>query len=126
MTTCGKWTVQLFTHSVQLIVMQLTGFQLFFGKMYSFYSHKWVFLFGFSLFEIGSLLCGAANSSAMFIVGRAIAGLGGAGVLSGSFIIISTVVSLERRANFSALIWAMYGIASCSGPLVRNSRAVIF
>lgn len=75
-------------------------------------------MFGFCLFEIGSLLCGAANTSAMFIVGRAIAGLGGAGILSGAFIIISRVVSLKRRANFSALIWAMYGIASCSGPLV--------
>ncbi|KAK4610475.1 hypothetical protein CLAFUW4_13813 [Fulvia fulva] len=98
--------------------MTTCGFQLFFGKVYSSYSHKWVFLYAFALFKIGPLLCGAANSSAMFIIGRAIAGAGGAGILSGAFIIISEAVSLERRANFSALIWAMYGLASCSGPLV--------
>ena len=43
------------------------------GRVYQLYSTKWVFLLSLVVFEIGSALCGAAPSSAAFIVGRAIA-----------------------------------------------------
>lgn len=59
------------------------SFQLSFGKLYSFYSVKGVFLVSIGLFEIGSAICGAAPNSVAFIVGRAIAGLGSAGIFSG-------------------------------------------
>lgn len=59
------------------------SFQLSFGKLYSFYSVKGVFLLSIGLFEIGSAICGAAPNSVAFIVGRAIAGLGSAGIFSG-------------------------------------------
>jgi MFS family permease len=35
--------------------------QLIFGKLYTFYSLKWTFLLALTLFEIGSLVCGAAS-----------------------------------------------------------------
>jgi MFS family permease len=57
--------------------------QLMFGKLYSFFNVKYVFLAAIGLFEIGSAVCGAAPSSTAFIVGRAIAGLGSAGIMSG-------------------------------------------
>lgn len=59
------------------------SFQLSFGKLYSFFSVKGVFLVSIGLFEIGSAICGAAPNSVAFIVGRAIAGLGSAGIFSG-------------------------------------------
>lgn len=60
------------------------AFQLMFGKMYTFYAVKTVFLTTVGLFEIGSAICGAAPSSVVFIVGRAIAGVGSAGIFSGA------------------------------------------
>jgi MFS family permease len=39
------------------------AFQLFFGKVYTFYNTKWVFLSAIIIFEVGSVLCGAAPSS---------------------------------------------------------------
>ena len=36
------------------------------------------------MFELGSLLCGVATSSVMLIVGRAVAGIGAAGLFSGA------------------------------------------
>ena len=60
------------------------AFQLMYGKLFTFYSIKAVFLSAVLLFEIGSALCGAAPSSIAFIVGRAIAGLGAAGIFSGA------------------------------------------
>lgn len=54
-----------------------------FGKLYTFFAIKVIFMSAVLLFEVGSAICGAAPSSAVFIVGRAIAGVGAAGIFSG-------------------------------------------
>jgi hypothetical protein len=51
------------------------------GKVYTYFSIKWSFL---AFLEVGSALCGAAQSSVMLIVGRAIAGLGASGLTNGA------------------------------------------
>jgi MFS family permease len=60
------------------------AFQLLFGKLYTLYSIKTVFLSSVVLFEIGSAVCGSAQTSAAFIVGRALSGVGAAGIFAGS------------------------------------------
>jgi len=94
------------------------AFQLFFGKLYTFFSVKWVYLAAFSLFEVGSVVCGAAPNANALIVGRAVAGLGAAGVFSGAMLIIALSVPLAKRPIYSGLIGGMYGIASVAGPLL--------
>ena len=64
--------------------MTCGAFQLMFGKIYSMYSVKLVLLLSIFLFEVGSAICGAAPNSVAFIVGRAVAGVGAAGILGGS------------------------------------------
>ena len=59
------------------------AFQLVFGKIYSFFDIKATFMTSILIFEAGSALCGAAPNSIAFILGRAFAGLGCGGVLSG-------------------------------------------
>ena len=61
---------------------------------------------------------GVAHSSTALIVGRAIAGLGGAGIASGSYTIIAFAARPAQRAAFTGLIGASYGIASVVGPLL--------
>jgi len=51
----------------------------------------------FTVFEIGSLICGVAISSKMLILGRAIAGIGSSGILNGVFTIIAGCVPLLKR-----------------------------
>ncbi|KAF5343449.1 hypothetical protein D9758_011826 [Tetrapyrgos nigripes] len=94
------------------------GFQLLFGKFYTFFSIKWVYLGAISIFELGSLICGVAPTSDALIIGRAIAGIGAAGIFSGALIIIAHAAPLQRRPMFSGLIGAMYGLASVAGPLL--------
>lgn len=79
---------------------------------------KWVFLAAFSVFEVGSVICGAAPNSVALIIGRAVAGLGAAGVFSGAMLIIAASVPLAKRPIYSGLIGGMYGIASVMGPLL--------
>lgn len=58
-----------------------------------------VFLAFLVLFELGSLLCGVSGSSKMLIVGRAVAGMGGAGIVNGALTIIANSVPLVRRSG---------------------------
>ncbi|KAK1956010.1 MFS general substrate transporter, partial [Colletotrichum sublineola] len=51
-------------------------FQPVMGKIYRYFSSKWSFFAFLILFEIGSLICGAAPSSMVLILGRVVAGVG--------------------------------------------------
>lgn len=61
---------------------------------------------------------GVAPNSTALIVGRAIAGVGGAGIASGSYTIIAFAARPERRAAFTGFMGASYGVASVIGPLL--------
>ncbi|OHF03888.1 hypothetical protein CORC01_00750 [Colletotrichum orchidophilum] len=92
--------------------------QLLFGKLYTFFSVKGTFLTSLFLFEVGSTLCGAAPNSVSFIIGRAIAGLGAAGILSGVVVIIVHAVPLRKRPTYQGFFGAIFGISSVVGPLL--------
>lgn len=64
---------------------------------------QWSYLFFFALFEVGSLVCGVAQSSAMLIGGRAIAGMGSSGLLNGGMTIIAGVVPLQKRPIYTGI-----------------------
>lgn len=97
------------------------AFQLLFGKLYTFYSIKWVYIIALFIFEIGSVICGAAPNSVAFIVGRAVAGLGAAGIFSGAILIVAHTVPLRQRPMYTGLLGGMYGIASVAGPLMGGA-----
>ncbi|KAK6206407.1 MFS aflatoxin efflux transporter [Colletotrichum tabaci] len=97
------------------------AFQLLFGKFYAFFRIKHVYLVSVLLFEVGSAVCGAAPSSAVFIVGRAIAGVGGGGIFSGTIIIMVYSVPLHRRPKYQGAFEAVFSLAS----VWNNPRIII-
>lgn len=92
--------------------------QLLIGKLYTIFPVKTIFIASIIIFEVGSLICGAAPSSVALIIGRVIAGFGGSGVFSGVFIIVAHVVPLSRRPLYAALDSATFGLGSVTGPLL--------
>ncbi|PQE27354.1 putative DHA14-like major facilitator ABC transporter protein [Rutstroemia sp. NJR-2017a WRK4] len=99
-------------------LLTTASFQLLFGKFYTYFSIKWVYLAAIGVFELGSLVCGVAPNSIALICGRAVAGLGSAGIFSGALIIVAYSVPLVKRPMYTGFIGAMYGIASVAGPLL--------
>ncbi|MCJ1296419.1 hypothetical protein MMC34_007985 [Xylographa carneopallida] len=96
------------------------AFMLLVGKIYSFANPKWVYLGSLIIFEIGSAICGAAPNSKAFIVGRAIAGLGNAGLFQGIVVIVVYIVPLHKRPQYIGFMGATFGIASI-GPLLGGA-----
>ncbi|KAF1992177.1 major facilitator superfamily transporter [Aulographum hederae CBS 113979] len=94
------------------------AFILIYGRIYTFYSTKWIFLTGILLFEIGSAISGAAPDSITLIVGRAIAGLGSSGIFTGAITIMINTVPLHKRPMFQGMFGAVFGVASVAGPLL--------
>ncbi|KAI0847158.1 MFS general substrate transporter [Daldinia vernicosa] len=99
-------------------LLTTAAFQLFYGRVYANFSIKYTFLAAISIFELGSLVCGLAPTSTALIVGRAIAGLGGAGITSGAMIIIASSVPLRFRPIFVGSLGAVFAVASVLGPIL--------
>jgi MFS family permease len=99
-------------------MLTTAALQLFFGKLYTYGSIKWTFLTAIAIFEVGSLICGVAPDSVTLIVGRAIAGVGGAGIFAGALTILAFSVPLHRRPIYTGLVSGMWGISSVAGPLL--------
>lgn len=56
---------------------------LLLGSLYGAFDIKWLYLASIVLFEVGSAVCGAAPSMNAMIIGRVVAGVGGAGMYLG-------------------------------------------
>ncbi|KAF7626774.1 putative MFS toxin efflux pump [Aspergillus flavus] len=89
-----------------------------FGKLYTLYPVKWIYLVALALFEIGSLVCGFTPNSVGLIIGRAITGLGSAGLFSGAITVISQSMPLQRRLLCISVIMCLFGVADVAGPLI--------
>ena len=62
------------------------------------------------VFLLGSGFSVTAVNSVMFIMGRAIAGIGAGGTFSGTLTIIVYTVSPHRRAAYTGSIGGLFGV----------------
>ncbi|XHG08881.1 hypothetical protein AWENTII_011970 [Aspergillus wentii] len=97
------------------------SFSPLYGRAYQIYSTKWTFLTSLVIFEAGSAVCGAAPNSTAFILGRAVAGLGGAGIFTGGMMAIVPLVPLRKRPIFVSIFGMAFGISSVLGPIIGGS-----
>lgn len=97
-------------------LLTITAFQPVYGSLYKYFETDWVYRGSIAIFEMGTILCATAVSSNMFIVGRAVAGLGAAGVLQGALSIIGHVVVLEDRPLYMGIVISVFIFAVCVGP----------
>lgn len=97
------------------------AFQFVFGKAYTLFSVKRVFLLANAISIAGSLLCGTATTSTVLVFGRAVAGLGSAGLFSGCFVILVQSMPLRRRPMFVGVMGSFEGVATLAAPLLGGA-----
>ncbi|KAF3402031.1 Efflux pump roqT [Penicillium rolfsii] len=102
-------------------LLTLSSLQLSWGRLYKTFQAKWIFLSSLTIFEVGSLVCGLAPSSTVFIIGRAIAGIGIAGTFSGAMIIASYTIPLRFRPIVNSIIAVLMGSTRALGPVIGGA-----
>lgn len=102
-------------------MMTMGGTQSAWGKVYKYFPPKLGFLVAIFIFETASVVCGSAPNSTALIVGRALAGVGAAGIASGTFTVIALVVEPKQLATFTGITAITSGVSSAVGPLVGGA-----
>ncbi|KAI0786081.1 amino acid permease ScVBA-like protein [Abortiporus biennis] len=95
-----------------------TGFQPLYGKLSDIVGRKTVLYTSMLIFVIGSLLCGLAQNMKWLIMARALAGIGGGGIVSLVWTITSEIVDVQSRAKWSQALSITWSCSAIAGPLL--------
>ncbi|KAJ2685204.1 hypothetical protein IWW39_004436 [Coemansia spiralis] len=99
-------------------MLTTTALQPLYGRLSDTFGRVPSLIVSILVFIAGSAVCGWAQSMGVLIFGRALQGVGGAGLVALVFIIISDVTSEEERPAYSGVLGAVWSIASVIGPVL--------
>ncbi|ETI20540.1 hypothetical protein G647_08577 [Cladophialophora carrionii CBS 160.54] len=101
------------------LVLSATNF--FFGKLYTLFDLKKVYVASVATFELGSVMCTFAPSSIVFILGRAVAGLGAGGQGIGVMTFISRSFPVEKRPMMNGIMGFAQSFGLVSAPAIGGA-----
>lgn len=101
------------------LIMEL-AFMPVYGKLSDMYGRKLFFLIGLSLFLVGSIFCGLADSILELSIFRAIQGLGAGALMPVVYTIIYSIIPDHLRSKIGGLFGSAFGLASICGPLLGS------
>ena len=94
---------------------------IFWGKLALLFGRKYIMIASIILFEAGSLMCALASSMNVLIGGRVLAGIGGGGIQTSVFILITEIMPIQKRPLGMALVGSVFAVASVLGPLIGGA-----
>lgn len=108
---------ELFVWAVNAFLVACTVTCLISAHVSDLFGRRPVMITSIFLFAIGSAFCGAAPSTAILLVGRAIQGMGSGGVLTMSSLIMCDIVAVRERGLYNGLINVAWTVrATPPGP----------
>ncbi|MBB1091768.1 MFS transporter [Rhodopseudomonas palustris] len=94
-----------------------------FGSLSDIYGRRATIIAALSLFIAGSVMCALAPSVLVLILGRALQGLGGGGIMPVVQTVISDVVSPRERGKYQAYFSGVWVAAGIGGPVLGGAFA---
>ncbi|KAF5377427.1 hypothetical protein D9615_005144 [Tricholomella constricta] len=112
-----------------------TALQPLYGRISDLVGRKNVLFSSMAIFALGSLLCGAAQvrdlliqnqnirddsnqTITWLIAARALAGIGGGGIVSSVWVITAEIVEVQHRAKWSQALSLTWSCSAIAGPLL--------
>ena len=89
-----------------------------YGKLSDIYGRRAIMLAGIVIFIAGSVACAMAPSMTALILGRALQGLGGGGLMSLTQTIIADIVTPRERGRYQGYFGAVFASSSIGGPVL--------
>ncbi|KAI3334674.1 putative multidrug resistance protein fnx1 [Ustulina deusta] len=104
-------------------LLTTTAFTPIFGQTANIFGRNALTLFAIITFAVGSAIAGPAPTLGALVTGRAIQGIGCAGLNTMVEMVVCDLVPLRERGKFMGFIFAIYAISTTVGPLVGGAFA---
>lgn len=104
-------------------LLTATATNMVWGRIYGQFNSKWFYIFNVALFEVGSAVCGAAPNMTAMILGRAICGIGGAGLYVGCMTLLAVTTSMRERPMYISGTGFTWGLGIVLGPIIGGAFA---
>ena len=89
-----------------------------YGKLSDIFGRRPLFIFGISVFILGSILETFSTSMVMLAGFRAIQGIGAGALMSLPLAIMGDILAPRERAKYQGYFFAVFGVSTVIGPLV--------
>jgi EmrB/QacA subfamily drug resistance transporter len=89
-----------------------------YGKLSDIHGRRPALFLSLGIFLFGSVVCAIAPSMAAIIIGRAIQGLGGGGLLALAQTIVADIAAPRERARYVVYFSVVWATSSVAGPIV--------
>ncbi|MCB1339696.1 MAG: MFS transporter [Pseudooceanicola sp.] len=89
-----------------------------YGKLGDLYGRRNTIFVSVTLFLLGSVLCGLAQSMTGLILARAVQGLGGGGLFVLALSVVGEVIPPRERGKVQGVFAAVFSLSSVLGPLI--------
>ena len=109
---------ELYTWSITIYLLTATISGPIYGKLSDLFGRRPIFIFGVSLFLVGSVLCGLSQEMWQFVLFRGIQGLGGGAVFPVAIAVVADLYNPKERGKYLGFFGAAFGLASVLGPAI--------
>ena len=97
-----------------------------FGKVGDMYGRRRIFLMGFMIFTLGSLLCGISNTIWFLVAARVVQAMGASMLMANSPAIVSITFPGKDRGRALGMVGTVVALASMTGPSLGGILVGLF